>query len=186
MKTTQIRSLAAYIAAACALSMGTTSLSASAALIAYDGFDYTGTALETQNGGTGWTDGWFNTGSTDNQLSDDGTSLAFPGPFEAPLSTPATVGSHVKTGGVNASSSRLMSQTIPLNVDGATAYVSAMFRKNRPNGAGNSDNILLEFVDASANRRWGFGIEGTGDKPWLNANGSTTPSSGTAVTVGDT
>src|SRR6185369_6538806 len=41
-----------------------------------------------------------------------------------------------------------------------------------------------EFVDASGNRRFGVGIEGTGDKPWLNANGSL--SAGTAVNVGET
>src|SRR5262249_10881700 len=61
-----------------------------------------------------------------------------------------------------------------------------LFRKNRTNGDVTTDNILLEFTDASGNRRWGVGIEGTTDKPWLNANGSTTPPSGPAVTVGDT
>ncbi len=159
---------------------------AHAGLISYDGFDYSSTALNGQNGGTGWNGGWFNTASTDNVLSNDGVSLSYPVPFEAPLTTPVSIGSHVKTGGVGANSSRLLSQTIPLNVDGTTAFVSALIRKNRPNGEVNNDNILLEFADSAGNRRWGMGIEGTTDKPWLNANGSTTPSGGPAVTVGDT
>src|SRR3954453_13999129 len=158
----------------------------SAALINYDGFDYTGTNLNGQNGGTGWSGGWFNTVSADNTLTNDGVSLSYPSTFEAPLNTPPTVGSHVRSGGTSVSSSRLLAQTIPLNIDGTTAYVSALFRKNRPNGETNADNILLEFVDSSGNRRWGVGIEGTGDKPWLNANGSTTPTAGPTVTPGDT
>ncbi|HVT30669.1 MAG TPA: hypothetical protein VHE81_21855, partial [Lacipirellulaceae bacterium] len=161
---------------------------AKAGLIDYEPFDYSGAALNGQNGGEGWSGGWFITSSTDNRLSDDGVSLSYPVGFEAPLATPSTAGSRVGTGGLsaNASSSRLLSQTIPLNVDGTVRYASALIRKNAANGGGvNNDNILLEFVDSSGNRRWGVGIEGNGDKPWLNANGSTTPA-GPAVTPGDT
>jgi hypothetical protein len=161
---------------------------AHAVLQDFEPFDYTGTALAGQNGGTGWNGAWFTTSTTDNSVSNDGVSLTYPVSFESPLTTPTSSGSRVLTGGLasNASTSRMLAQTIPLNVDGTTRYVSALFRKNRPNGEATTDNILLEFVDASANRRWGVGIEGTGDKPWLNANGSTTPSSGPTVTVGDT
>ncbi len=159
-----------------------------AGLIDLDAFDYSGTALNGQSGGTGWSGAWFNTATTDNSLTNDGVSLQYPTSFEAPLIAPTPTGSHVRTGGTtgNASSSRLLSQTIPLNVDGTVRFVSALFRKNTANGATANDNILLEFVDSSANRRWGVGIEGTTDKPWLNANGSTTPTAGPAVTVGDT
>ncbi len=174
--------------AAAAVMPCATVLPTRAALMNYDPFAYSGTTLNGQNGGTGWNGGWFQTGSSpSDQLSDDGVSLTYPGTFESPLSTPPTSGSRVDTGGLNASSSRLLAQTIPLNVDGTVAYVSALIRKNAANGGGvTTDNILLEFVDSSANRRWGVGIEGTGDKPWLNANGSTTPASGPAVTPGDT
>jgi hypothetical protein len=164
------------IAFACATSQ--------AALVVYDGFNYSGTGLAAQNGGTGWSGPWFNTATTDNSLSNDGVSLQYPLSFEPPLIAPTPSGSHVKTGGVTASSSRLLAETIPLNVDGTVRFVSALFRKNVANGATTADNVLLEFTDSSANRRWGFGIEGAGDKPWLNANGSTSPA--TAVTVGDT
>jgi hypothetical protein len=187
MKTTSFRYVSprgAIIGIALLLCFAASNLRAG--LMDYDPFAYSGTALNGQNGGNGWGGAWFNTASTDNTLTNDGVSLSYPGTFESPLSTPATSGSHVKTGGVQASSSRLLSQTIPLNVDGNVAYVSALFRKNRPNGETTADNILLEFVDSGGNRRWGVGIEGTGDKPWLNANASTTPASGPAVTVGDT
>jgi hypothetical protein len=163
--------------------------SAQAALMDAESFIYSGTALDTQNGGTGWNGAWFTTGTSQpNSLSNDGVSLAYPVPYEFPLIAPTPAGSHVKTGGTsaNASTSRMLSQTIDLAVDGTVRYVSALFRKNVANGTTNGDNILLEFVDAAGNRRWGGGIEGTGDKPWLNANGSTTPSAGPAVTVGDT
>jgi hypothetical protein len=163
------------------------STSTQAALIDSDAFNYSGTALAAQNGGTGWSGAWFTTsGSSANSLTDDGVSLQYPTSFEAPLIAPTPTGSHVKTGGTsgNANTSRMLAQTIPLNVDGTVRFVSALFRKNTANGATANDNILLEFVDSSANRRWGVGIEGSGDRPWLNANGSTSPT--TAVTVGDT
>ncbi|MDB6026310.1 MAG: Bacillopeptidase, partial [Verrucomicrobiales bacterium] len=130
---------------------------------------------------------WFTTATSGNTLSDDGVSLSYPATFEFPLVTPTPSGSRVRSEPIaNASNSRLLAQTIPLNVDGTVRYASALFRKNRANGATANDNILLEFADSGGNRRWGFGIEGAGDKPWLNANGSTTPSAGPVVTVGDT
>jgi hypothetical protein len=49
----------------------------------------------------------------------------------------------------------------------------------------NNDNILLEFVDSLGKRRFGLGIVGNTDLPWLNANGSTSPS-GPTVTAGAT
>jgi len=158
---------------------------AHAALFDYDPFDYSGPALPGQNGGTGWNGGWFTTGtSAVNGLSGDNVSLSYPMSWESPLTALAASGSRVMTGGTPvASSSRLLSQTIPLNVDGTVAYASALFRKNTANGLSGNDNILLEFVDASGNRRWGFGIEG-GDRPWLNANGATQAS--TLVTAGET
>lgn len=185
MMITGFRTIAPFGAAAVLFILAIATPS-QAALIDSDAFNYSGTALATQNGGTGWNGAWFNTATTDNSLSNDGVSLQYPTSFEAPLIAPTPTGSHVKTGGTQSSSSRLLAQTIPLNVDGTVRFVSALFRKNTANGATANDNILLEFVDSSANRRWGVGIEGAGDKPWLNANGSTTPSAGPTVTVGDT
>jgi hypothetical protein len=165
--------------------------SAQATLFEYDAFDYSGTSLAGQNGGIGWSGAWFTTASSaTNSVSNDGVSLAYPMTWESPLTPFSASGSRVLTGlgfTPNASTSRLLGQSVPLNVDGTVAYVSALFRKNNPNGgATNTDNILLEFSDNLGNRRWGMGIEGTGDKPWLNANASTSPSTGPAVTPGDT
>jgi hypothetical protein len=187
MKLTDRVRLAALAAAMVAAACQAAPLRA--ALMDYEPFAYSGTALNGQNGGTGWNGGWFNTATTDNVLSNDGVSLAYPASFEAPLATPSTAGSRVSTGGLtaNASSSRLLSQPVNLAQDGVTRYVSALFRKNAPNGgspAVNTDNILLEFVDSSGNRRWGVGIVGNGDLPWLNANGSTSPA--TPVVAGET
>ena len=59
----------------------------------YEPFDYSGTALDGRTGGTGWSGGWFTTGTSQpNTLSDDNASLAYPVPFEAPLITPTTTG----------------------------------------------------------------------------------------------
>ena len=168
---------------------------AQAALQDYESFDYTGTGLAGQGADTGWsklcgvTGPWFTTSgnNVDNILSNDGLSLSYPCTFESPLTAPASAGSHIKTGGLasTASSSRLLSHTVDLSVDGTVAYASALFVKNRANAGGvNNDNVLIEFVDALGNRRWGFGIEGTGDHPWVNANGSA--NAPTTVTPGAT
>lgn len=157
------------------------------AAVDYDQFNYTGTALNGQNGGQNWSGAWFNTATTDNVLSNDGVSLSYPTTFQSPLTTPPSAGSHIKTGGLatNASSSRQLSSTVDLSQDGNVMYVSVLIQKNTANAGGvNNDNVLLEFVDAGGNRRFGLGIEGTGDRPWLNANGST--SAATAVTPGST
>jgi hypothetical protein len=158
---------------------------AQATLFDYEPFAYSGATLPGQNGGTGWNGGWFTTGtSAANGLSNDGNSLAYPMTWESPLTPLPASGSRVLTGGLaaNASTSRLLSQPINLAVDGTVAYASALFRHNTVNPTA-GDSILLEFVDSATNRRWGFGIE-AGDRPWLNANGSTqTP---TLVTPGQT
>jgi hypothetical protein len=164
-------------------------VSSQAALIAADAFDYSGTTLNGQDGGTGWNGAYFATGAAASvMLSDDGVSLAYPTSFEPPATTPATSGSRIRTGaGVDTNTSRLLAQTIDLGVDGTTRYVSGLFRKNTANGSGvtNADNVLIEFRDSAGNRRWGFGIEGAADKPWLNANASgTTP--GPTVVPGET
>lgn len=108
-------------------------------------------------------------------------SLSYPGTFES-------AGSRVSTGGlaVIANSSRLLANPINLSEEGNVRYASALIQKNAPNGGGvNNDHILLEFVTAdTAARRWGFGITGSGDLPWLNHNGSTPAE--TSVVAGET
>jgi hypothetical protein len=183
---TMRKMLSLVVSATCGV-LATAVPSAHGALTDYDGFDYAGTTLNGQAGGFGWNGGWFATGAMPSiNLSNDATSLTYPATFEPPMSTPPSTGARVSTGGAtaNAGSSRLLATPLSLAVDGNVMYASALFRKNRPNGEVTTDNILLEFVDASANRRFGLGIEGTGDRPWLNANGST--SAANTVVAGET
>jgi hypothetical protein len=187
MKTNTCRTIAAISAIAFLIVTISTTTSL-AALIDYDSFSYNSTSLNGENGGTGWTGAWATTGtSPSNGLSNDNVSLSYPTSFDPSIIGPTPTGSRVVTGGLtaNSASTRLLSQTIPLNVTGNVRYLSALFRKNAPNGDGvTNDNILLEFFDASNNRRWGMGIEGTTDRPWVNLNAVGT--GGTAVTPGQT
>ena len=73
---------------------------AHATLENFDSFNYSGTALSAQSGGTGWSGAWTITAATDNSLSNDSVSLSYPVTFESPLTTPATSGSRVVTGGL--------------------------------------------------------------------------------------
>jgi hypothetical protein len=152
----------------------------------YEPFAYTGTELNAMNGSTVWGGAWTTSGTTSNTLSNDGISLAYPVPFAGGYSAPATSGSRVSTGGFGsiAVNYRLLSETIPLNQEGTTRFASALFRKNLANGSA-TDNVLIEFYDGSNNRRWGFGIQGSDDKPWLNANGSLSVD-GPEVVAGET
>ena len=178
------------IAATAALGLVGIAPESQAALTNFDSFDYTGTALDGQNGGTGWGGAWFTTGTASpNSLSGDSTSLSYPATFEPPMTTPPSSGARVSTGGqpTNAVTSRLMSSTVSLAVEGNTFYASALIRKNAANGgspAVTNDNVLIEFFDASNNRRFGLGIEGTTDRPWLVVTGAATAP--TSVVAGDT
>jgi len=155
------------------------------AAIDYEPFDYDTTELHEQNGGVVWSGAWTTVGTTSNTLSNDDVSLTYPTPFESGL-TPGTSGSRVSTGGfgAHAVNYRLLSETVPLNVDGTVRFASALLRKNSANGSV-SDNVLIEFFDNANNRRWGFGIHGVEDKPWLNANGSST-GTGASIVAGET
>jgi hypothetical protein len=171
----------------CAALAALSASSASAAFVDYDGFDYSGATLNDQSGGTGWFGPWIQTGTSPTiQLSDDDTSLSYPTgvTWQSPLVAPTPVGDRVRhtgSGTVNASSSRLLSQSTPMGVAGNVLYASALFQKNNGDLAAN-DSILIEFVDAAGNRRFGLGIEAS-EGFWLNANGST--QTGTA-TFGET
>jgi hypothetical protein len=163
-----------HICAAAIILLTLSASTASAAFVDYDAFDYAGTTLNDQNGGAGWSGPWFATGTSPTiQLSDDNTSLSYPATFQSPLITPAPAGDRVlHTGDAlnNASSSRLLSQPTNMGVAGNVLYASALVQKNSVAAATN-DSILFEFVDANANRRFGFGIEAA-EGFWINANAS--------------
>ncbi len=118
---------------------------ASAEVSEYDGFDYTGTALDGQNGGTGWGGAWANTDGTAT-LSNDGISLTFPlGVTHTP------VGSRVVFSGAG-QTERRVGTSMPLNTDTAY-YFSALVKRQ--------GSFKVEFMDDSSNVRWRFG--GLGD-----------------------
>ncbi len=116
---------------------GLAAASAQATLLASDSFEYTGTTLDGQNGGTGWSTAWSSAGFT---LSDDGVSLLYPdGSSDA--------GSRISE--ISASSaSRFMTTGIDMNAD-ATYYYSLLVNKT---DAGSVDFRIYD--DTSVFGRW--------------------------------
>jgi hypothetical protein len=197
MKTTRFPAVAPYGTIAFIFLLACAPAVSQAGILAYDTFTYSGIQLDGQNGGGGWNGPWSTLldragAAGPNQLSNDGNSLQYPVPFEAPLAAPIPLGSRVKTGGEfggsyqYASTVRTLAQPIDMQADGVR-YVSALVRKNISTGGSSLGNILLQFVYSGDNlateRIWGMGIDGS-DKPWLGAQGSATAPG--AVAIGDT
>jgi hypothetical protein len=105
----------------------------------YEGFDYTGTTLEGQAGGSGFGGAWTNA-TTCACLSNDGTSLtssAFP-------FTP--VGARIS--GAGGTCARLLSHPIDMASDGNVAYVSALLRKTTIDSA-SAENLEVGFASTA-------------------------------------
>jgi hypothetical protein len=130
-----------------------TSVTASAALTNYDGFDYSGTSLNTQSGRNG-----LGRRVVQHRLDLRHTlqrlrELELPGTFESRAHDPAHRGiPHLH--GRNCVKQLRASSLRPSNLaqDGNVMYVSALVPQERGNGSAVNDNILLEFVDSVANR----------------------------------
>ena len=140
---------------------------APAALIAYEGFDYPNdgsSALNTLNGGTGWTSAWgITTLGSGFTVSQDDTSLVSPA---APFST---TGDRAKSAGAGSGSNsmrafRLLPTTFDLGAEGGVLYVSLLFQKTGVASpgtlsnnmevnltAGDSGNGTVRFGSTSAN-----------------------------------
>ncbi|MBN2507940.1 MAG: immunoglobulin domain-containing protein [Verrucomicrobia bacterium] len=114
----------------------------------YEGFDYTGTALHGQNGGTGWAGNAWSDSDADTPLSNDGVSLTFPASVNH---SPA--GSRVVFTGPGEAERRL-GASINLGAGGATYYVSALVKRQ--------GSFKFEFIDNGTNVRWRFGALGGG------------------------
>ena len=102
---------------------------ASGELLVHEPFDYTGTALDGQNGGVGFASGWvdvppFFGGPI--ELSDDGTSLQYPAGIAA---TP--VGARMKDASNGGLALRSLANPIDMAAEGATYYFSALLKKDR-------------------------------------------------------
>ena len=89
---------------------------AGAALITYEGFDYAGTDLDTQNGGSGWGGAWV--GAT--TLSDDDTSLFYVG------NPNPVVGDRVSHINATTASYRTLGTTIDLTTSDTVLYISSL------------------------------------------------------------
>lgn len=121
---------------------------AQAQLLEYDGFDYTGTALNGQNGGTGWTFAWADP-DADAPLSNDGVSLDFPVTV-----THSTVGSRLAFTGVG-EAVRVFGTPMTLNAN-TNYYFSALVKRQGP--------FRVEFRDTpQTNVRWSFGATNASD-----------------------
>jgi hypothetical protein len=140
---------------------------AQAALIAYEGFDYPNdgaNALNSLNGGTGWTSAWgITTLGSGFTVSQDDASLASTAfPF-------STTGDRAKSAGAGSGSNsmrayRLLPSTFDLGAEGGVLYVSLLFQKigvASPGAlsnnmevnltAGDSGNGTVRFGSTSAN-----------------------------------
>ncbi len=128
---------------------------AQADLLEYEGFDYTGTDLDDQNGGSGWEGAWINdSGSFDGHLSNDDTSLdsaAFP-------FTPT--GDRIEGNGGTAL--RDMGTNFEMGGEGNVVYVSMLMRKNST-ALTAGENVEFSFLGNSNmnNQRLRMGITST-------------------------
>jgi hypothetical protein len=134
--------------AAVALFIGGAAL-AHAQLLAYEGFNYPGTALAGQSGGTGWGANAWSDADGDTPLASDGLSLAFP----ALVSFTPEGGRVAFT--VSGEAERRLGTPMALNVEGSTYYVSALVKRQ--------GNFKIDFIDNGTNIRWHFGATNAAD-----------------------
>lgn len=135
----------------CTLGVTLLLTSSASAIAVYEGFDYSGTALHLQNGGTGWsagipgtTDsegGWIDGDGDFDHLSDDGVSLDSPAfPF-----TPT--GGRLE--GQSGEAWRRMDETFSLGDDGDVMFMSALIRKNSPDNESGEDLQIMFYYDST-------------------------------------
>lgn len=128
---------------------------------AYESFDYVGTVLDAQSGGTGWGGVWTNA-DANAALSNDGVSLAFPTSVNH-----SPVGSRISFAGPGLAERRL-GTGINLAVEGSTFYFSALVKRQ--------GHFKFEFWDNATNPRWRIGATNDGPNALLGvANDVRTP-----------
>lgn len=125
-------------------------------LSAYEGFQYTaGSSINGQNGGSGWSGGWFTPGGLDATTSATGLSfsdlLVSGGGATTAGSQPPNQGSSVAFW--------LRSLSTPLGADGTTAYLSFLLQPNSGFGFYGGVNFGNVFIGRSGNQA-DYGLEG--------------------------
>jgi beta-glucanase (GH16 family) len=116
----------------------------------YEAFDYTGTGLDGQGGGTGWGSNWSVLGGFF-ALSDDDTSLVNP-PTPSTEDREGTGDQLVFSDGV---AEREIADAFSVGEDN-TYFASALINKDP------GTDLLIELLDGSDNSRWRFGLPAAG------------------------
>lgn len=130
-------------------------------LLTYEGFDYSGTNLNTQNGGSGWDGAWSDPGF-DLNLSDDDTSLE-----SSALLMPA-VGARILDS-LGGGATRDLGVPVDLTQDGSVTYISVLMRKG---SIGSTFQEWLELnLSFNTNVRFLMGI-GSDDKFYISVGNS--------------
>lgn len=148
---------------------------ARADLLEYEGFDYSGTTIDGQNGGSGWGSAWDDGDGDFARLSNDDISLdsaAFP-------FTP--IGDRIE--GAGGAARRYLNTTIDLGEDGNVMYFSALLRKNSLDALASEDVSLDFFGNDGAHRRFRFGL--TSDDQFM-VEAASTGASTTGTVLADT
>ena len=128
-----------------------------AQVLEYEGFDYPGTVLDTQSGGTGWgANVWTNTDGNA-VLSNDGVSLALP-----PSVSHSAQGSRITFAGAGFAERRL-GTSLSLAGEGSTFYFSALVKRQ--------GHFKFEFWDNTVNARWRIGATNDGPNALLGVAG---------------
>jgi hypothetical protein len=136
---------AAALAATVLWLAGTAGLRAQ--LLEYDGFSYSGTALNGQSGGTGWGGSSWSDPNNTTSLPADGLSLSYPVTVSF---IPA--GNRILSSAIGVAERRL-GTVMPLNTEGLTFYCSALVKQQ--------GDFRIQFLDNLDNIRWRFGGGGT-------------------------
>jgi len=123
----------------------------------YESFNYSGTALDTQSGGTGWgANVWTNT-DANAVLSNDGVSLVFPSSVSHSVQ-----GSRITFAGAGIAERRL-GTSLSLAGEGSTYYFSALVKRQ--------GHFKFEFWDNTVNARWRIGATNDGPNALLGVAG---------------
>ncbi len=128
------RMLGAVVASACLILALEAGNATQAALLAYDGFDYIGTAIDGMNGGTGFAAGWSDGDADFLHLSNDGVSLS----TSAYAFTP--IGSRIA--GRGGEVYRILNSPIDMNLE-QTVYLSMLLR--RDSTASSNQTVQVSF-----------------------------------------
>src|SRR5580658_3712267 len=150
-----------------ALVLGVTACARADLVSAYEGFTYTaGTSLNGQNGGAGWSGGWFTPGGLDATTTSQSLSFGGLGVSGGAVSTagfqPPNQGSSVAY--------FVRDLATPLGADGTTVYLSFLLRPDAGYGFYGGINFGNVFIGLSGNQT-DYGLEG----PVNDISASTVP-----------